>query len=231
MQLGIQPITWPGSRVQSSPKPACILWLQTRRLKQILLSFQTTSLLLHLSPRWYFSWGETKGAAPELGCSAEARCRRCCPARVAARDHGGSGSSSPFLGVCKGGKQGTSHPRDTPRTGAGRILSEAWGVVSSQGSREESGFGGIVGGFLAIPVGAAEIQQRALPTAIDSALIKSKVSALSPGQPGPLQHWVLPATPFQHVIETFLCPRFTCSGGCSTQRTCPLPTSESALGN
>lgn len=50
-------------------------------LKQILLSFQTTSLLLHLSPRWCFSWGETKGAAFEPGCRARTRCCRCRPAQ------------------------------------------------------------------------------------------------------------------------------------------------------
>lgn len=29
MQTRIRPIAWRGSRVQSSPKPACILWLRT----------------------------------------------------------------------------------------------------------------------------------------------------------------------------------------------------------
>lgn len=150
--------------------------------------------------------------------------------RGAAGGHRGSGSSSPLLGVCKGGKQGISHPRDTPRTGAGQILSEAWGAVSSQGSRGGSGFGGSVGGFLAIPAGAAETQQRGLSTAIDSALIKSKVSALSPGQPGPLLRRVLPATPFQHVTETFPCPRFTHSTGAVSSTHASRPRQSLPLG-
>lgn len=114
MQTRIRPIAWRGSRVQSSLKPACILWLQTHTplVKANPSFFPDNVTPVASQPEVIFFLGRDQGCSVRAGLWSRGEVlppRSGQSSQGAAGGRGGSGSASPFLGVCKGGKRG-----DTP---------------------------------------------------------------------------------------------------------------------
>ena len=110
MRSRIRPIAWLGSRVQSSLKPACIFWLQTRApLVEANPSFFPDSVTPVASqPEVLFFLGRDQGRSVGAGLRSHGEVLPL-PPRACRGPWGDAGAPAPhlhFWGVCKGGKQG-----------------------------------------------------------------------------------------------------------------------------